>query len=177
MSWLDIIILLPLLIGLVRGLMKGIIAEVMSIAAIVLGLLGAKWWSAPFTNWLIQQFEWSEAASFVVAYAVLFAGIALALNIMARLLSKLFQKIHLGWLNRLAGGIFGIAKWGLVIWVIVFGLHRLDTHFQFINKELKDQSVVYTQCTQIAEKIWNDIQIHLNTESAETTKEDTPANT
>ena len=177
MSWLDIIILLPLLIGLIRGLMKGLIGEVFSIAAVILGLVGAKMWSAQFASWLLLQFEWPEAVCIVIAYALLFLGIALALNIVAHLLAKLFQKISLGWLNRLAGGIFGIAKWGLVILVIVFGLHRLDTDFQFINKELKDQSIVYTQCTQIAEKIWNDIQIHLNTESADTTKEDTTANT
>ena len=177
MSWLDVIILFPLLIGLIRGLMKGLIGEVFSIAAVILGLVGAKMWSAQFASWLLLQFEWPEAVCIVIAYALLFLGIALALNIVAHLLAKLFQKISLGWLNRLAGGIFGIAKWGLVILVVVFGLHRLDTHFQFINKELKDQSVVYTQCTQIAEKIWNDIQIHLNTESADTTKEDTPANT
>ena len=158
MSWLDIIILLPLLIGLVRGLMKGIIAEVMSIAAIVLGLLGAKWWSAPFTNWLMQQFEWSEAASFVVAYAVLFAGIALALNIMARLLSKLFQKINLGWLNRLAGGVFGVAKWGIVILSLVLCLHSLDKQFQFLQPELKRQSVVYTYLTPYAERAWEGFQ-------------------
>ena len=119
MSWLDIIILLPLLIGLVRGLMKGLIGEVFSIAAVILGLIGAKMWSAQFASWLLLQFEWPEAICIAIAYALLFLGIALALNIVAHLLAKLFQKISLGWLNRLAGGIFGIAKWGLVIMVIV----------------------------------------------------------
>ena len=41
MSWLDILILLPLLIGLVRGLMKGLIVELSSIVAIILGFMGA----------------------------------------------------------------------------------------------------------------------------------------
>ena len=177
MSWLDIIILLPLLIGLVRGLMKGLIGEVFSIAAVILGLIGAKMWSAQFASWLLLQFEWPEAVCIAIAYALLFLGIALALNIVAHLLAKLFQKISLGWLNRLVGGIFGIAKWGVVIMVIVFGLNKLDTHFQFINKELKEQSIVYTQCTKISEKIWSDIQVHLNTKSTETPQEDTSANT
>ena len=67
MSWLDILILLPLLIGLVRGLMKGLIVEVTSIVAIILGFFGAKWWSAAFASWLMQQFDWSETACIVVA--------------------------------------------------------------------------------------------------------------
>lgn len=158
MSWLDIIILLPLLIGLVRGVMRGLISEVTSIMAIVLGLLGAKWWSAIVASWLIQQFAWPETVCIVVAYAVLFLGIALILNIFARLLSKLFQKIQLGWLNRLLGGIFGTAKWGIVIIVLVLCLHNLDKQFHFISPELKQQSVVYTSITPYAEKAWEEIK-------------------
>lgn len=158
MSWLDILILLPLLIGLVRGLMKGLIVEVSSIVAILLGFFGAKYWSAAFASWLMQQFDWSETACIVVAYALLFAGIALGLNIVARLLSKLFQKIQLGWLNRLLGGIFGTAKWGIVIVALVLCVHNLDKQFQFIQPELREKSVVYTTITPYAEQAWEDIK-------------------
>ncbi len=164
MSWLDILILLPLLIGLVRGLMKGLIVELSSIVAIILGFMGAKYWSASFATWLMQQFNWSETACIVVAYALLFAGIALALNILARLLSKLFQKIQLGWLNRLLGGVFGVAKWGIVIVALVLCLHNLDKQFQFIQPELKDKSVVYTTLTPYAEKAWEEIKVQVETQ-------------
>ena len=164
MSWLDILILLPLLIGLIRGLMKGLIVELSSIVAIILGFMGAKYWSASFATWLMQQFNWSETACIVVAYALLFAGIALALNILARLLSKLFQKIQLGWLNRLLGGVFGVAKWGIVIVALVLCLHNLDKQFQFIQPELKDKSIVYTTLTPYAEKAWEEIKVQVETQ-------------
>lgn len=172
MTWLDILILLPLLIGLIRGLMKGLIVEVTSIVAIILGFFGAKLWSATFASWLMQQFEWSETACIVVAYALLFAGIALLLNVLARLLSKLFQKIQLGWLNRLLGGIFGTAKWGIVIVALVLCVHSLDKQFQFISPELKEQSVVYTSITPYAEKAWNEIKAQVETSIAETNEEE-----
>lgn len=164
MSWLDILILLPLLIGLIRGLMKGLIVEISSIAAIILGFLGAKWWSAAFASWLMQQFNWSETACIVVAYALLFAGIALGLNIVARLLSKLFQKIQLGWINRLLGGVFGTAKWGIVIVALVLCVHNLDKQFQFIQPELKEKSVVYTTLTPYAEQAWEEIKVQVETQ-------------
>ena len=171
MSWLDILILLPLLIGLVRGLMKGLIVEVSSIVAILLGFIGAKYWSAAFASWLMQQFDWSETACIVVAYALLFAGIALGLNIVARLLSKLFQKIQLGWLNRLLGGIFGTAKWGIVIVALVLCVHNLDKQFQFIQPELREKSVVYTTITPYAEQAWEEIKAQVETQKV-TDKED-----
>lgn len=171
MSWLDILILLPLLIGLVRGLMKGLIVEVSSIVAILLGFFGAKYWSAAFASWLMQQFDWSETVCIVVAYALLFAGIALGLNIVARLLSKLFQKIQLGWLNRLLGGIFGTAKWGIVIVALVLCVHNLDKQFQFIQPELREKSVVYTTITPYAEQAWEEIKAQVETQKV-TDKED-----
>jgi membrane protein required for colicin V production len=170
MSWLDIIILLPLLIGLIRGLMKGLIVEITSIVAIILGFLGAKWWSAAFAAWLMQQFAWSETACIVVAYAVLFAGIALALNIIARLLSKFFQKIALGWLNRLLGAVFGVAKWGIVIMALVLCLHNLDTQFHFLQEELKQESVVYNTLTPYAEQAWEEIKAQVDAQKAELQK-------
>lgn len=161
MPWLDILILLPLLIGLVRGLMKGLIIESMSIAAIVVGFLGAKWWSADVATWLLQQFKWPETVCMVVAYASIFILISLTLNILARILSKLFKKIHLGWLNRIFGGVFGTAKWGIVIITLILCLHNLDTQFQFINPELKEKSVVYTHIIPYAERAWNEIKIQI----------------
>ena len=158
MTWLDILILLPLLIGLIRGLMKGLIVEISSIVAILLGFFGAKYWSAAFASWIMLQFKWSETACIVVAYALLFAGIALGLNIVARLLSKLFQKIQLGWLNRLLGGLFGASKWAIVIVALVLCVHNLDKQFQFIQPELKEKSVVYTTLTPYAEQAWEEIK-------------------
>ena len=158
MTWLDILILLPLLIGLIRGLMKGLIVEISSIVAILLGFFGAKYWSAAFASWIMLQFKWSETACIVVAYALLFAGIALGLNIVARLLSKLFQKIQLGWLNRLLGGLFGASKWAIVIVALVLCVHNLDKQFQFIQPELKEKSVVYTTLTPYAEQAWGEIK-------------------
>ena len=158
MTWLDILILLPLLIGLIRGLMKGLIVEISSIVAILLGFFGAKYWSAAFASWIMLQFKWSETACIVVAYALLFAAIALGLNIVARLLSKLFQKIQLGWLNRLLGGLFGASKWAIVIVALVLCVHNLDKQFQFIQPELKEKSVVYTTLTPYAEQAWEEIK-------------------
>ena len=155
MSWLDIIVLLPLLIGLVRGLMKGLIMEITSIIAVVIGFVGTRLWGAVFAAWLMQQFSWPEAVCAVVAYALLFIGISLLLHIVGKLLSKLFQKVSLGWANRLLGGSFGMLKWAIIVLILVLCVHRLDEQFKFLKEDLKQQSIVYTQATPLAEKMWD----------------------
>jgi membrane protein required for colicin V production len=158
MSWLDIIILLPILIGLVRGLMKGLVIEIASIVAIVLGYIGSRLWGAMFAAWLIKQFSWPETVCMVVAYALLFIGISLLLHILARALSKLFQKVSLGWLNRLLGGVFGTLKWAIIVLTLVLCVHRLDEQFQFIQPDLKEQSIIYMQAAPLSEKMWAEIK-------------------
>lgn len=162
MSWLDIIILLPLLLGLVRGIMRGLINELTAIAAIVVGMIGTKLWGAAFSAWLIQQFAWPEAVCSVVAYALLFLGITLALNLVARLITKLFKAAQLGWINRILGGLFGTAKWAVIVLVIVLCVHRLDDQFHFFEEELKQQSIVYNYTTPLSEQVWEKAKQEIN---------------
>lgn len=161
MSWLDIIILLPLLIGLVRGLMKGLIIEITSIIAVIMGYVGSRLWGSVFASWLMQQFSWPEAVCVVIAYATLFIAISISLHIIAKLLSKFFQKVSLGWLNRILGGIFGMLKWAIIVLTLVLCIHRLDEQFHFIQEDLKVQSVVYMQAAPLAEKVWNKAKLEI----------------
>lgn len=176
MSWLDIIILLPLLIGLVRGLMKGLVIEIASIVAIVLGYIGSRLWGAMFAAWLIKQFSWPETVCMVVAYALLFIGISLLLHILARALSKLFQKVSLGWLNRLLGGVFGTLKWAIIVLTLVLCVHRLDEQFQFIQPDLKEQSIIYMQAAPLSEKMWAEIKKQVEDRQLLPSQEETKKN-
>lgn len=152
MSWLDVVILLPLLIGLVRGFMKGLITEIIAILAVVFGFIGAKLWGQAFSAWILSQFTWPQAVCDAVAYALLFLGISIALHFVARLISKLLSAISLGWINRLLGAAFGVAKWTLIVLAIVFCINKLDSQFHFMKTELKSGSLLYNTAVEYANK-------------------------
>ena len=122
--------------------MRGLVIELTAILAVVLGFVGAKLWGTPFAIWLLKQFAWPEAISMVVAYALLFLGITISLNLFAKLLSKLFKAVNLSWLNRLGGAVFGIVKWTAIMLLVVLCVHRLDDQFHFFKEDLKQQSIL-----------------------------------
>lgn len=165
MSWLDIIILLPLLIGLIRGLMRGFVVELTAIVAIILGFVGTRIWGAAFAIWISKQFAWPEAICSVVSYALLFLGITLLLNVVAKLISRLFKAVNLGWLNRLFGALFGVAKWATIVLFIVLCVHRLDDQFHFFKDDLKQQSTIYNYTTPLSEKVWKAVKEQVSTYS------------
>lgn len=143
-NWLDVILVLPLVVGLVRGLMRGLISEIIAIVVVILGVLGARFGAPPFSAWLLTQFAWPQGVCDVVAYTLIFLGIAILLSILARLLTKFMRKIHLGWANRLAGGLFGIAKYGLIVLVVVFVMDRTNDTFHWLDgAQVVSDSVIY----------------------------------
>ena len=155
MTWLDIIILLPLTYGLIMGLFRGLIREILAIASVILGFIGAKSLGVSFSSWLHQQFVWEQTVCDVLAYVLIFIGIVITLNIIAKLLGKLAKAIHLSWLDRLLGGVFGMLKWGVITLLLVFCIHTTDQTFHYINQDLKNNSPVYTTACEWADIIWN----------------------
>ena len=143
-NWLDVILILPLVVGLVRGLMHGFISEVIAIVVVILGVLGARYGAPAFSAWLLTQFAWPQGVCDVVAYTLLFLAVAIVLSIAARLLSKFLRAIHLGWANRLMGGVFGLAKYGLIMLIIVFAMDRTNEAFHWLDDSpVVSTSVVY----------------------------------
>ena len=154
MNWLDVLLLLPLLVGLVRGLMRGFISEIIAIVVVILGVIGARFAAPPFSVWLLKQFAWPQSVCDVVAYTLVFLAIAIILSILARLLTKLLRKIHLGWANRLFGGLFGMAKYGILVLVAVFIMDKTNEAFHYLDKSpVVKTSVVYPQMVKTVHRI------------------------
>ena len=154
MTWLDILILLPLLIGLVIGIKRGLIIELTNLISIIAGVVCARLLSAPVAAWIAQQFTWPEAVCSVVAYTLLFLISTILLYLLGKLLTKLFKAVKLGWLNRLLGGVFGLAKYAIIVLFVVLCVHQLDTQFQFLQEDLKEESVVYKAVIPLSENTW-----------------------
>ncbi|MBR6551179.1 MAG: CvpA family protein [Paludibacteraceae bacterium] len=162
MTWLDILILLPLLIGLVIGIKRGLIIELTNLISIIAGVVCARLLSAPVAAWIAQQFTWPEAVCSVVAYTLLFLISTILLYLLGKLLTKLFKAVKLGWLNRLLGGVFGLAKYAIIVLFVVLCVHQLDTQFQFLQEDLKEESVVYKAVIPLSENTWYTMKEQIN---------------
>lgn len=168
MNWLDVLLLLPLLVGLVRGLMRGLISEIMAFVVVILGVLGARLAAPPASDWLLAQFCWPKEVCDVVAYVVIFLLIGIALSLLAKALHKFLKAIHLGWANRLAGGLFGVLKYGILVLIVVFAMDRTNAHFHWLDKSpVVRTSVVYPQMVKLLHLLETETKPVINTENVE----------
>lgn len=153
MNWLDALILFPLLVGLVRGIMRGFLTEVMAIVAVIFGVVGARLWGPAVALWIQYHMTWPEPVTQVIGYGLVFLGIAILLNLIGKWFTHLLKKLSLGWLNRLIGGLFGVLKYGLIILLIVAAVSTLDDRFHFLDQNLLATSVVWPYATQLAHQL------------------------
>ena len=101
-----------LAVAVLTGIARGFFRSAFSLAGLVLGLTLAAWnyWRlASLLKMMIHSVELADAISFIVIALLVMAVAA----ILGSLLAKFFEKVGLGCLDRLAGGLFGFVE-GLV---------------------------------------------------------------
>lgn len=156
MNSLDIIIAVPIAAGFVVGLFKGLVKELISLAAIVLGIYGAKFLSPWFAEILEKAVNISHKTAQPVAFLILFVAIAVGMLILANLLDKLFNAISLGGLNKFLGGIFGAIKYALIVSVLLNVFDVLHTKFGIVNNDTVENSTIYKPILKIAPQLWEE---------------------
>ena len=150
MTYLDIIILLPIAYGIIRGIMQGLIREVFALVGIILGIVLARIYADSVTVWLARVLTVDSALLKPIASFSIFIVVAIVCNVLAVVLTKLMKFIALGGLNRLIGGLFGAAKWILILTVIVAFVDILDGVLHFMQPELKESSPVWNYALKLA---------------------------
>ena len=149
MGFLDIILGVLLLWGLFKGLKNGLIIELASIAALIAGIYGAIHFSYYAGDFLSERIDWEERYLNLTAFIVTFLLIVIVVNILANLLTKIASFAMLGWLNRLAGAVFGVVKVAVILGALLIFLDRVNATTGFITEERIEKSVLYEPIKQI----------------------------
>ena len=157
MNIIDIVLGALLLFGLIRGAMKGLFVEIASLLALVLGVYGAIHFSGFAAEILESKLNWSEKTINIVAFAITFVIIVLAISLAGKALTKLADFAALGILNKLLGGIFGVLKIGLILSVLLIVFNKLNKTLSFMGQDDLEESVLYEPLKSLAQMIFPNI--------------------
>lgn len=119
MTWLDYAALALLAASILWGVWRGLVREVISVAAWVLAFLAANLFAGPLGEQLPKALPTPEIRVLVAFIAVFVAALAVC-TLFGLLLSRLAKVAGLGGLDRALGGVFGLAR-ALVI-LLAFAL-------------------------------------------------------
>lgn len=116
---LDIIFAVILLVAVIRCVHRGFIAELLSVAALLLGIAAAVLFARPVSRLLVRYTE-IDKASIVIAFLAVFLLVYIIIKISEGLFHRLFEALHLERLDRALGLFLGLIEGFLLCGIIVF---------------------------------------------------------
>jgi len=154
MNTIDIIIVVILLFGLVKGFRNGLFVEITSLVGLVLGVYGAIHFSHFLANLLKSNVSWDASMIQIVAFGGTFLIILLGLALLGKMLTKIAETILLGSFNKILGAVFGALKYALILSVIFLVLDQISSSLKFIDKKKTEQSVLFEKVKNLGPTIF-----------------------
>ena len=124
MNWTDIAIITVIGLSCLFGLWRGLIREVFSLVTWVAALIIARMYSSTLAPQFNGVFE-GETTRYVAAFALLFVVTIIVGALITHLLSKILTIAGLKFTDRLLGGVFGVARGGIIVMLLIFVLSGL----------------------------------------------------
>ncbi len=134
MTSFDYGVLLVVGLSIVISMMRGLVKEILSIAAWFLAIYVSKTYAYQVLPLLPDAIP-SQSLRILAAFLILFLATLLVASLVSITISTLFSQLGLGWLNRFLGAFFGLARGIIIVSVIVFlaGLTNLPKDSRWQN--------------------------------------------
>lgn len=154
MNWIDAVIVVILIISIVMGFINGLVKEVASLAALILGIWGAIKFSTYTAGKLYDYFDMTGNYVGIIAFLITFGIIVVIIHFIGILADKIVNAVSLGFINRILGIVFGLLKSVLIMSVFFVVLNVIDAKKPFLPKDKIEQSIFYNPISDIAPVIF-----------------------
>lgn len=156
MNYIDIILLVPVIWFVYQGFRKGFVIEFASLLALILGIYAALYFSGYAADFLINNLNLSSKYVPVFSFIITFIVIVFIVYSIGKLLEKVINLVALGFVNKVAGGVFGLLKGAVLISIVLMIINYFNE--DFISQEKKDNSMLYESIEGIAPMLWESFQ-------------------
>lgn len=164
MNYIDIILGLLLIFSAIGGFKNGLITELASLAALILGIWGAIHFSDITTGLLIKYFDIKSGYLNIISFGVTFIVIVILVHIVGSAVNNMVDSGMLGITNKLGGMVFGLLRSILFLSIVLMVFDKIDNDVQILPENTKAKSRMYEPIRNIAPSIfpfidiWNDNQ-------------------
>ena len=167
MNYIDIVLAILLVLAAINGFRKGLIAELASLAALILGIWGAIEFSDVTSEFLVENFDLKSEHLNIISFIVTFVVIVILVHIVGGVVNKMVETVMLGFLNKLAGMVFGIVRAALILSVLLVVFDKIDEDIQILSPEAKGESRMYEPIRNLAPSLFPFIDIWDDTDKTE----------
>lgn len=145
MTWIDIVFLIPAAWFGYRGLKNGLVYELASVLALILGV----WATVRFSGVLATKLGDSQTYK-VIAFVLIFVAVLVAVHFAGQVVEKFIKLLIPGAVNNIVGLLFGVFKVMIVFSVIFMFVAKVDKKEVIIKPDTKEKSFSYKYIEPVA---------------------------
>ncbi len=124
MHLFDIVCGCVALIFIILGVKRGLVEEVVRVAAVVGGFFAALSLYRQGAVYL-RFLRLSDTVLSIIAFLLIFLVCLLAITLLGMVIKKIVHLTVLGWADRLCGGLLGFVKVFFIVWIVVIAIASL----------------------------------------------------
>ena len=133
LNWLDILVLLLLAVSAIAGFFKGLARELISLGSLMAGFILALLFY-PYGARLLQPLGIDAVASGLLGFLAIFLLSIIGGALLIRVIHSALKIMHLRWVDRMLGGLFGLVRGGLINAIIFLVLAAFPISGEFLAK-------------------------------------------
>lgn len=148
MNPFDILVVIVVGYGLVRGLFRGLVKEVASI----IGVIGGFYLAYSYYRLLGTHLGFlttNESYQMIIGFLIIFCGVLIIVAGLAMIIKYLLKIAYMGWIDRIGGLIFGFIKGVLIVSILFLML----TAFLPRDAGLMKNSILAPHIAMVSEKL------------------------
>lgn len=140
MNTVDIILIILFVAGGYFGFRKGLILELISIAAFILAIIGGFKLLHIGMEYVAKVYDGFGTMLPFVAFLVLFVLIIILVNTVGKILKKIIDWTPLGFVDNIAGALLGVLKWAFAVTIIIWVISILK--IDIAEESIKDSLIL-----------------------------------
>ena len=150
MNFIDVLIFIPLAYAGYKGFKRGLIIEVFTLLALLVGLYAGIHFSDYFSEFLKNTFSWNSKYLPVVTFTLIFLAVGAMVYFAGKTIEQLVKVVKLTPLNKFFGLFFAVLKMAYFLSVIVVLTESYDEKGNFFPVEKKEGSLLYKPVKSIS---------------------------
>lgn len=154
MNTIDIIILILLVPALYKGITQGFIRQATGIIGLVLGIFLAREFADLLAGYLHEWIQADASIVKIIAFVLIMIGVLFCLNLLGKLVEKVFQIVMMGWLNRLLGVVLAVGGTCIILSLLAsLIVYTNENWFILIQPEVIKDSKLFGTLIDISEHV------------------------
>lgn len=150
MNFVDIIIIVPIIYAAWAGFRKGLIIEIFTLLALLVGIYAGIHFSDWTADLIAEKIDIDVNYLPVVAFTVTFLAVGAMVYFAGKVIERILKIVQLSPINRILGLLFGVIKMVYVLSIIIILMETYDERGNFIPDSVKEESSLYDPVKTIA---------------------------